>query len=59
MNLIELVRKKCWKDKSLQEIADELEERVRDIEMIYQLVRENPEKDEKDILKMIEGEMKN
>ena len=39
---IELIQKKFRKGKSLQTIAEEMEEQESDIEMIYRLVQENP-----------------
>ena len=53
---IELIQKKCRKNKSLPKIAAELEKDVQNIEPIYLLVMENPDKTEKDILAMIQGE---
>lgn len=43
LNRIELIQKKCRKGKSLEQIADEMEEEVADIEKLYLLVKENPE----------------
>lgn len=53
LNAIGLIQKKIRKSKSLQEIADELEEQVEDIESIYLLVKENPDKTENEILQML------
>ena len=43
LNRIELIQKKCRKGKSLEQIADEIEEEVADIEKLYLMVKENPE----------------
>lgn len=43
LSRIELIQKKCRKGKSLEQIADEMEEEVADIEKLYLLVKENPE----------------
>lgn len=53
--LIEQVQKKCLKNKALQEIVEELEENIQNIEPIYQLVKENPDKTETDILQMLQA----
>lgn len=55
LTLINLIQKKCRKNKSLQETADELEENIQDIELLYQLVKDNPEKTEMDIFQMMKS----
>ena len=50
---IRLVLKKCQKGKSIEEIADELEEDISSIDRIYQLVRENPEETPEELLKKL------
>ena len=51
---IELVQKKCRKGKSLEQIADEMEEEVADIEKLYLLVKENPEMPAEQLLQNFE-----
>lgn len=53
--LIEQVQKKCLKNKTLQEIVEKLEENIQNIEPIYQLVKENPDKTETDILQILQA----
>ena len=43
LKCIELIQKKYRKGKSLEQIAEEMEEEVADIEKLYLLVKENPE----------------
>ena len=50
---IRLVLKKHQKGKSIEEIADELEEDISSIGGIYQLVRENPEETPEELLKKL------
>lgn len=54
--LISMIQKKYSKGKSLQLIADEVEEDVESIREIYELICRNPEKSEEDILNMLETE---
>ena len=54
LKLISLAQKKILKNKTLSQIADELEEDVITIEPIYKLITENPDKTKEEIYKMLE-----
>lgn len=54
--LISLIQKKLQKGKSLEEIADELEENISVIEPLYDLILANPAADEEDILDLFADE---
>ena len=54
LNRIELIQKKCRKGKSLEQIADEMEEEVADIEKLYLMVKENPEMPAEQLLQNFE-----
>lgn len=53
LNLIMLIQKKIKRDKSLSQIAEEVEEDVIAIEPIYKLIKENPEVEKEEIYKML------
>ena len=53
LNLIMLIQKKIKRDKSLSQIAEEVEEDVIAIEPIYKLIKENPELEKEEIYKML------
>ena len=50
---VKLVLKKYQKGKSIEEIADELEEDISSIDRIYQMVRETPEETPEELLKKL------
>ena len=54
LKLISLAQKKILKNKTLSQIADELEEDVITIKPIYKLITENPDKTKEEIYKMLE-----
>ena len=54
LKLIVQVQKKILKNKTLSQIADELEENVITIEPIYKLIIENPDKTKEEIYRMLE-----
>lgn len=54
LKLIALAQKKILKNKTLSQIADELEENIITIEPIYKLIMENPDKTKEEIYKMLE-----
>ena len=54
LKLISLAQKKILKNKTLSQIADELEEDVITIKPIYKLITENPDKTKEEIYNMIE-----
>ena len=54
LKLISLTQKKILKNKTLSQIADELEENVITIEPIYKLIKGNPYKTKEEIYKMLE-----
>ena len=54
LKLISLAQKKILKNKTLSQIADELEEDVITIEPIFKLITENPDKTKEEIYKMLE-----
>ena len=49
-----LVKKKLEKGKLIEQIADELEEDVIEIEPIYKLIKDNPDKTKEEIYKMLD-----
>lgn len=51
---IKLVKKKQQKGKSIEEIADEMEEEVSAIEKIYELVSDHPESSAEELLDMLQ-----
>lgn len=51
--LITQIQKKCQKGKSLEEIAEDLEKEIREIEAVYDIVRENPSRDREELLRMV------
>ena len=53
LKLISMIQKKCQKGKSLEDTAEDLEEEASDIEAIYHIVRENPDKDREELLRMV------
>lgn len=55
LNLISQIQKKCQKGKTIENIADELEESVEDIKNIYEMVSENPEQSRDAILEMLKN----
>ena len=52
--LIVQIQKKILKNKTLPQIADELEEDVIEIEPIYKLIKDNPDKTKEEIYKMLD-----
>lgn len=54
LKLIVQVQKKILKNKTLSQIADELEENIITIEPIYKLIMENPDRTKDEIYKMLE-----
>ena len=52
-NLITQVRKKVSKNKTIEQIADELECEVSEIEQIYRLITENPDISDEEIIDII------
>lgn len=50
---ITLIKKKIFKEKSLEQIADELEEDVNEIRSLYELVRENADKSAEEIVDLL------
>lgn len=52
---IEVIQKKCAKEKDLETIAEEMEEEVSAIEAIYQMVKNNPGMSEEEILEKLLG----
>ena len=52
-NLITQVRKKVSKNKTIEQIADELECEVSEIEQIYRLITENPDISDEQIINII------
>lgn len=54
LKLIVQVQKKILKNKTLSQIADELEENIITIEPIYKLIMENPDRTKEEIYKMLE-----
>jgi predicted transposase YdaD len=55
---ISLFQKKIKKGKNIEEVADALEEEVADISELYDIVKENLEKDPEDILELWLGKQK-
>lgn len=56
LTLIAMIQKKLQKGKSLERIADELEEDISVIEPLYDLILANPDADEEDILDLFADE---
>jgi len=54
LKLISLTRKKVQKKKTLEEVAEELEESITQIQPIYEMITCYPEKSAKDILEMLD-----
>ena len=54
LRLISLIQKKIQKSKSLETIADELEETPNSIRSIYDLIRQHPDKSAEEILECME-----
>jgi hypothetical protein len=50
LKIIAQIQKKVRKAKSLEDIADDLEERAEDISGIYEIVKENQDKTPEEIL---------
>ena len=48
------IQKKIKKDKDVIQIADELEEDIITIKPIYELVKENPNKEKEEIYEMLD-----
>ncbi len=57
LSQIELIQKKCQKGKTLEQIADEMEEEASEIEKLYQVVSQNPEKTAEQLLQMAGQDM--
>ena len=57
LNRIELIQKKCRKGKSLEQIADEMEEEIADIEKLYHVVKENQEMSAEQLLQIAGQDM--
>jgi hypothetical protein len=55
---ISLFQKKIKKGKNIEEVADALEEEVADISELYNIVKENLEKDPENILELWLGKQK-
>ena len=53
LKLIAQIQKKCQKGKSLEEIAEDLEEEACKIAAIYDAVSRNPDKDREELLSML------
>ena len=54
LRLIMQIQKKIKKDKDVIQIADELEEDIITIKPIYELVKENPNKEKEEIYEMLD-----
>lgn len=52
LQLLRLITKKIAKGKSLEIIAEELEENTASIAPLYNLIRENPDKSVEDLLSL-------
>ena len=52
-NLISLIRKKIIKNKSLTQTADELEQEIDEIEELYELVKNNMDKSDDELTKLL------
>ena len=57
LSQLELIQKKCRKGKSLEQIADEMEEEIADIEKLYHVVKENQEMSAEQLLKIAGQDM--
>lgn len=53
LKLITQIQKKCQKGKSLEETAEDLEEKPGEIEGIYHIVSENPDIDTEELLRLV------
>ena len=53
LKLISLIQKKCQKGKSLEETAEDLEEKPGEIEGIYHIISENPDIDTEELLRLV------
>ena len=56
LHLISLIQTKYWKGKSLETIADEVEEDIEDIRGIYELICRNPKEAEEKIFDLLTAE---
>ena len=56
LTLIAMTRKKMQRGKSLEEIAEDLEEEAQALEPIYQAVSENPQRSPEEILELLPEE---
>ena len=53
LKLITQIQKKCQKGKSLEETAEDLEEKPGEIEGIYHIISENPDIDTEELLRLV------
>ncbi len=53
LKLISLIQKKISKGKNLEQVAEELEENVEDIQNLYEVVQNNPDKSKEEIWSLL------
>ena len=57
MKLIQLIRRKLEKGKTPDVIAEELEEEVSLVRMIYDAVKSNPDADDEAVYQLLKGNL--